>query len=158
MSIENLEVVIIIAVLILIILGFRRSYKSNLVSKTKYPSKKLIEHKFVQNEYEEIIINLIGVKIKSENWSEIEVKNQSIEYKLNSLSDTGGNDNLRLIKKRINNVMIQIPYKQSYLNYEIKTEMETSKLKLFFEVQKETKAHVYKTNNRIKYIDLSFLR
>ena len=152
MFIENTEIVIIIVILIVTILVLKKIYKP------KNKSKKLVEQKFIQKEYEEIIVDLISVKMKSEKWSEIEVENQSIDYRLNSLSDTGGNENLRLIKKRINNVIIQIPYKKSYIYYEIKTEMETSKLKLFFEVQKETKAQVDKTNRKIKYINLSFLR
>ncbi|MES2575758.1 MAG: hypothetical protein V4572_12505 [Bacteroidota bacterium] len=133
-------------------------YKPKQLSKTKNLSKKLEEHKFVQKEYEEIVIDLINVKIKSEKWKEIEVENDSLEYYFNSLSDTGGDENLRFIKKKINSIIIQIPYKKSFIDYEIKTEIETTKLKLFFEVQKETKAQVDKTSRKIKYIDLSFLR
>lgn len=130
----------------------------NIIEEIGKENSKFSERKFEQKEYEEIIVDLIKTKIKSEKWNEIEVKNESLEYYLNSLSDTGGNENLRFIKKKINNIIIQIPYKKSFIDYEIKTEMETTKLKLFFEVQKETKAQVDKTNRKIKYIDLSFLR
>ena len=112
----------------------------------------------MQKEYEEIIVDLINAKIKSEKWNEIEVENDSLGYNFNRLSDTGGDENLRFIKKKINSIIIQIPYKKSFIDYEINTEMETTKLKLFFEVQKETKAQVDKTNRKIKCIDLSFLR
>ena len=155
---DNIKIVIIIAILIVTILVFRRIYISKQKSKIINKRKKLVEQKFTQKEYEEIIVDLISLKIKSEKWTEIEVENKSIEYQLSTLSDTGGNENLRLIKKRINNIKIQIPYKRSYIDYEFKTDMETSKLKLFFEVQKETKAQVYKTKRKIRYIDLSFLR
>lgn len=158
MFIDNIEIVIIITILIVLILVFLRMYKPKQLSKTKNLSKKLEEHKFVQKEYEEIVIDLINVKIKSEKWKEIEVENDSLEYYFNSLSDTGGDENLRFIKKKINSIIIQIPYKKSFIDYEIKTEIETTKLKLFFEVQKETKAQVDKTSRKIKYIDLSFLR
>lgn len=152
-----IKLITIITSLILIILALRIIYKPKQIFKTKNKSNKLTEQKFVQKEYEEIIVDLTCVKIKSEKQNEIEVENQSLDYKLNSLSDTGGNENLRLIKKQINSIIIQIPYKKSLIEYEIKTEMETLKLKLFFETQKTTKAQVYKTNRKIKYIDLSFL-
>ena len=158
MFIENIEIVIIIAILVVLFLVFRGIYKPKELSKTKNLNKKLEERKFVQKEYEEIVVDLISTKIKSEKWNEIEVENDSLEYYFNRLSDTGGDENLRFIKKKINNVIIQIPYKKSFIDYEIKTEMETTKLKLFFEVQKETKAQVDKTSRKIKYIDLSFLR
>ena len=158
MFIENIEIVIIIAILVVLFLVFRGIYKPKELSKTKKLNKKLEERKFVQKEYEEIVVDLISTKIKSEKWNEIEVENDSLEYYFNRLSDTGGDENLRFIKKKINNVIIQIPYKKSFIDYEIKTEMETTKLKLFFEVQKETKAQVDKTSRKIKYIDLSFLR
>lgn len=153
-----IEIVIIIAILVVLFLVFRGIYKPKELSKTKKLNKKLEERKFVQKEYEEIVVDLISTKIKSEKWNEIEVENDSLEYYFNRLSDTGGDENLRFIKKKINNVIIQIPYKKSFIDYEIKTEMETTKLKLFFEVQKETKAQVDKTSRKIKYIDLSFLR
>jgi len=155
---ENIEIVIIIAIFIVLILVFRRIYKPKQPSKTKNQNKKLEERKFVQKEYEEIIVDLINAKIKSEKWNEIEVENDSLESYFNRLSDTGSDENLRFIKKKINSIIIQIPYKKSFIDYEIKTEMETTKLKLFFEVQKETKAQVDKINRKIKYIDLSFLR
>lgn len=155
---ENIEIVIIIAILIVLILVFRRIYKPKQLPKTKNQNKKLEERKFVQKEYEEIIVDLINAKIKSEKWNEIQVENDSLEYNFNRLSDTGGDENLRFIKKKINSIIIQIPYKKSFIDYEIKTEMETTKLKLFFEVQKETKAQVDKTSRKIKYIDLSFLK
>ena len=158
MFIENIEIVIIIAILVVLFLVFRGIYKPKELSKTKKLNKKLEERKFVQKEYEEIVVDLISTKIKSEKWNEIEVENDSLEYYFNRLSDTGGDENLRFIKKKINNVIIQIPYKKSFIDYEIKTEMETTKLKLFFEVQKETKAQVDKSSRKIKYIDLSFLR
>jgi hypothetical protein len=158
MFIENIEIVIIIAILVVLFLVFRGIYNPKELSKTKNLNKKLEERKFVQKEYEEIVVDLISTKIKSEKWNEIEVENDSLEYYFNRLSDTGGDENLRFIKKKINNVIIQIPYKKSFIDYEIKTEMETTKLKLFFEVQKETKAQVDKTSRKIKYIDLSFLR
>ena len=155
---ENIEIVIIIAIFIVLILVFRRIYKPKQPSKTKNQNKKLEERKFVQKEYEEIIVDLINAKIKSEKWNEIEVENDSLESYFNRLSDTGSDENLRFIKKKINSIIIQIPYKKSFIDYEIKTEIETTKLKLFFEVQKETKAQVDKINRKIKYIDLSFLR
>lgn len=155
---ENIEIVIIIAIFIVLILVFRRIYKPKQPSKTKNQNKKLEECKFVQKEYEEIIVDLINAKIKSEKWNEIEVENDSLESYFNRLSDTGSDENLRFIKKKINSIIIQIPYKKSFIDYEIKTEMETTKLKLFFEVQKETKAQVDKISRKIKYIDLSFLR
>lgn len=158
MFIENIEIVVIIPILIVTIFVFRRIYISKQKSKIINKRKKLVEQKFIQKEYEEIIVDLTSLKIKSEKWTEIEVENKSIEYQLCTLSDTGGNENLRLIKKKINNIKIQIPYKRSYIDYEFKTDMETSKLKLFFEVQKETKAQVDKTKRKIRYIDLSFLR
>jgi len=155
---ENIEIVIIIAIFIVLILVFRRIYKPKQPSKTKNQNKKLEERKFMQKEYEEIIVDLINAKIKSEKWNEIEVENDSLESYFNRLSDTGSDENLRFIKKKINSIIIQIPYKKSFIDYEIKTEIETTKLKLFFEVQKETKAQVDKINRKIKYIDLSFLR
>lgn len=155
---ENIEILVIIAILIVLILVFRRIYKPKQQSKTKNQNKKLEERKFVQKEYEQIVVDLTNVKIKSEKRNEIEVENDSVEYYLNRLSDTRGDENLRFIKKKINSIIIQIPYKKSFINYEIKTEMETTKLKLFFEVQKKTKAQVDKTSRKIKYIDLSFLR
>ncbi len=155
---ENIEIVIIIAIFIVLILVFWRIYKPKQPSKTKNQNKKLEERKFVQKEYEEIIVDLINAKIKSEKWNEIEVENDSLESYFNRLSDTGSDENLRFIKKKINSIIIQIPYKKSFIDYEIKTEMETTKLKLFFEVQKETKAQVDKISRKIKYIDLSFLR
>ena len=155
---ENIEIVIIIAIFIVLILVFWRIYKPKQPSKTKNQNKKLEECKFVQKEYEEIIVDLINAKIKSEKWNEIEVENDSLESYFNRLSDTGSDENLRFIKKKINSIIIQIPYKKSFIDYEIKTEMEATKLKLFFEVQKETKAQVDKINRKIKYIDLSFLR
>ena len=154
---ENIEIVTIITIGILIFF-FWKIYLKKKLSKKENQNKKLVEQKFVEKEYEEIIVDLISVKIKSEKWKEIEVENNSTEYKLNRLSDTGGDENLRLIKKRINSIKIKIPYKNGYIDYEIKTEMETTKLKLFFEMQKETKAQVDKTSRKIKYIDLSFLR
>ena len=155
---ENIEIVIIIAIFIVLILVFRRIYKPKQPSKTKNQNKKLEERKFMQKEYEEIIVDLINAKIKSEKWNEIEVENDSLESYFNRLSDTGSDETLRFIKKKINSIIIQIPYKKSFIDYEIKTEMETTKLKLFFEVQKETKAQVDKISRKIKYIDLSFLR
>jgi hypothetical protein len=155
---ENKGIVIIIVVLIMIILVIWRISKPKQISKTKNQNRKLAEQKIVQKEYEEIVVDLINTKIKSEKWNEIEVENDSLEYYSNRLSDTGGDENLRFIKKKINNIIIQIPYKKSFIYYEIKTEMETTKLKLFFEVQKKTKAQIDKTSRKIKYIDLSFLR
>lgn len=158
MFIENIEIAIIVTILIVIILVLLRIYKPKQMSKIKNQNKNIDERKFVQKDYEEIVVDLISVKIKSEKWNEIEVENDSLEYHFNRLRDTGGDENLRFIKKKINNIIIQIPYKKSFIDYEIKTEMETTKLKLFFEIQKETKAQVEKISRKIKYIDLSFLR
>ena len=158
MFIENIEIVIIIAILVVLFLVFRGIYKPKELSKTKNLNKKLEERKFVQKEYEEIVVDLISTKIKSEKWNEIEVENDTLEYYFSRLSDTGGDESLKFIKKKINSIVIQIPYKKSFIDYEIKTEMETTKLKLFFEVQKKTKAQVDKTSRKIKNIDLSFLR
>jgi flagellar motor component MotA len=155
---ENIELVIIIVISIGLILVFRRIHKPKQLSQTKNQNKKFEERKFVQKEYEEIVVDLISVKIKSEKWNEIEVENDSLEYYFSRLSDTGGDESLKFIKKKINSIVIQIPFKKSFIDYEIKTEMETTKLKLFFEVQKETKVQVDKINRKIKYIDLSFLR
>ena len=155
---RNTGIVIIIVILIVVILVMWKIYKPKQISKTKNQNRKLAERKFVQKEYEEIVVDLINTKIKSEKWNEIDIEIDSLDYHFNRLSDTGGDENLRFIKKKINSIIIQIPYKKSFIDYEIKTEMETTKLKLFFEVQKETKAQVDKTNRKIKYIDLSFLR
>jgi len=155
---ENIELVIIIVISIVLILVFWRIYKSKQLSQTKNQNKKFEERKFVQKEYEEIVVDLISTKIKSEKWNEIEVENDTLEYYFSRLSDTGGDESLKFIKKKINSIVIQIPYKKSFIDYEIKTEMETTKLKLFFEVQKKTKAQVDKTSRKIKNIDLSFLR
>ncbi|MES2543952.1 MAG: hypothetical protein V4548_03640 [Bacteroidota bacterium] len=158
MFIENIELVIIIVISIVLILVFRKIYKPKQLSQTKNQNKKFEERKFVQKEYEEIVVDLISAKIKSEKWNEIEVENDSLENYFSRLSDTGGDESLKFIKKKINSVVIQIPYKKSFIDYEIKTGMETTKLKLFFEIQKKTKAQVDKINRRIKYIDLSFLK
>jgi hypothetical protein len=155
---RNTGIVIIVVILIVIILVMWKIYKPKQISKTKNQNRRLAERKFVQKEYEEIVVDLINTKIKSEKWNEIDIEIDSLDYHFNRLSDTGGDENLRFIKKKINSIIIQIPYKKSFIDYEIKTEMETTKLKLFFEVQKETKAQVDKTNRKIKYIDLSFLR
>ena len=153
-----IEIVIIIAILVVLFLVFRGIYRPKELSKTKNLNKKLQRRKFVQKEYEEIVVDLLRTKIKSEKWNEIELENDSLEYYFNRLSDTGVDEILRFIKKKINIVLIQIPYKKSFIEYEIKTEMETTKLELFFEVQKKTNAQIDKTSKKIKYIDLSFLR
>ena len=96
-----IEIVIIIAILVVLFLVFRVIYKPKELSKTKNLNKKLEERKFVQKEYEEIVVDLISMKIKSEKWNEIDVENDSLEYYFNRLSDTGGDENLRFIKKNM---------------------------------------------------------
>ena len=154
---NNTHIFVIISIVIIAVFILLKIYKSKTDQKSKQ-KRKFVDQNFVKKEYEQITVDLVKLKIKSEKWKEIEVENNSTEHKLNNLSDTGGDDNLKLIKKRVNNIIIKIPYKKGYIDYEIKTNMETTKLKLFFEMQKETKAQVDKTNRKIKHIDLSFLK
>lgn len=105
---------------------------------------------------EQIKVDLNLAEISTNSWTdEIVSNNKAAGW--NQLSGDGGK-NIKYIPRTQNWIRIKVPYKDTFIHYEVIVEKEITSLKMHFALQKETILYIDKNNPDINYLDLEFLQ
>lgn len=151
---SNDYLLLIIGLLMSIPLIIEYRYFNSKLKKNKREKKKELET-FKRNA-RKIKVSLEDVEIKSNNWTEQIVIDNSRYSGLNQIS--GNSDrNIENIDRNLNTLIINIPINGKNNFYEYQVEMSTDRLKIKLDMQKETIYYYDPNNSNKNYLDLKFL-
>ncbi len=149
----NIYFIIIGAVILspFVIYYFYDNYKSKRLIKSN--NKQLEDFK---NRANKIVVNLEDVQIKSNSWTEQKVIDNSYYAGFNQMAGYDGK-NFETITRNFNYVKFKIPHEYGIIEYKAHIPMDTTKLKIYFAIKKQTYLYVDKLDEEKMYLDLDFL-
>ncbi len=143
---KNELIIILLLIIVGIIIYFK--LKPNSTEKSKLEKFKLIADK--------IKIDLTQSEIKTNNWTDETIIDQSKYAGLNQL--TGKSEkNIKMIDRVVNYLIVKGKYRGKTIDYGKRIEMDTDNLKIHLSLQKETILYIDPKNSDKKYLDLEFL-
>lgn len=143
--------IVITAVLIIV-------FKLNKSKKEMMLIKRNIEQlNTLKENADRIKIDLKKVILKSNNWSEEVVANNSESGGLNQISGRG-DLNVEKVQHHQNVLLFRVPYKNIVIEFDYAFNMEITTLEMKLAIQKETILYVNPNNFDEYFLDLEFLK
>lgn len=136
---------IFIGIGLLILFPFILWYLIYLLKKRKRDKEKRLEKENLIQTGHKILIDLDTIVIKTNNWEQ-------------EVTKWGRYPRTKHVNIDYNYIILNIPYRNQKIEYRLHINMDPTKLKMLFAIQKETFLYVDPKNTNNTYLDLDFLK